>query len=153
MGGFRTDARGFKAFTGGYGVNAAHGEHRHGVFGEFTVERGANSMFGRAEWQQTETDLLVTGEVPSDDHADETSPVSAFTIGAARNIASWRGFDGALGAEVVFYRVPDALTETHGEHPVSFQVFFRLRLPSSGPARMWNMRMSQGHRMDMGDHR
>jgi hypothetical protein len=160
---FRTDARGFKAFTGGYGVNAAHGEHRHGIFGEFTVERGANSMFGRAEWQQTETDLLVTGEVGSGDHAahafaeatagKDASPVAAFTIGGARNIASWRGFDGALGAEVVFYRVPDALTETHGEHPVSFQVFFRLRLPSSGPARMWNMRMSQGHHMDMGDHR
>jgi hypothetical protein len=150
---FRTDERGFKAFTGGYGVNAAHGEHRHGLFGEFTVERGANSMFGRAEWQQTETDVLVAGEVPAEGHAEDASPVSAFTIGAARNIASWRGFDGALGAQVVFYRVPDALTETHGEHPVSFQVFFRLRLPSAGPARMWNMRMSQGHRMDMGAHR
>jgi len=160
---FRTDARGLKAFTGGYGVNAAHGEQRHGVFGEFTVERGANSMFGRAEWQQTETEVLVTGEVPSEGHAGpafaeatagkDASPVSAFTIGAARNIASWRGFDGALGAQVVFYRVPAALTETHGEHPVSFQVFFRLRLPSAGPARMWNMRMSQGHRMDMENHR
>jgi len=158
---FRTDARGFKAFTGGYGMNAAHGEQRHGLFAEFTFERSANSVFGRAEWQQTETDVLVTGQAglsavasaKADDHAGEPAPVTAFTIGAARNIASWRGFDGALGAQVVLYRVPEALTETHGEHPVSFQVFFRLRLPSAGPARMWNMRMSQGHRMDMGDHR
>ena len=150
---FRADARGFKAFTGGYGVNAAHGEQRHGVFGEFTVERGANSLFGRAEWQQTETDVLVTGEVSSGEHAEAASPVSAFTIGAARNIASWRGFDGALGGEVVFYRVPDSLTGTHGAHPVSFQLFFRLRLPSTGTARMWNMRMSQGHQMNMDEHR
>ena len=38
----------------------------------------------------------------------------------------------------------------HGEHPVSFQVFFRLRPPTLGMGRMWNMRMTQpmaGHRM------
>ena len=150
---FRTDATGFQAFTAGYGVNAAHGEQRHGVFGEFTVERGANSVFSRVEWQQTETEVLISGDVPADDHVADASPVTAFTIGAARNIASWRGFDGAIGAEAVFYRVPDTLTETHGEHPVSFQLFFRLRLPSTGTARMWNMRMSQGHRMEMGTPR
>jgi hypothetical protein len=47
----------------------------------------------------------------------------------------------------VFHVTPDALQETHGDYPVSFQAFLRLRLPTGGMGRMWNMRMSSGHRM------
>jgi hypothetical protein len=143
---------GFKAATFGYGVNAAHGERRQGAFGELTVERGANSMFGRLEVQQVEASILLTGEVPDgDDAEDEPATVSAFTVGAARRLVTWRGFEGALSAQLTFYGVPDPLRITHGEHPVSFQAFFRLRLPSGNMGRMWNMRMSQGHKMEM-DH-
>jgi hypothetical protein len=150
---FRPNDRGFRAVTAGYGVNAAHGERRHGGFGEFTVEEGANSVFGRLEWQQTETHVLITGDVPEDDHAEESaSTVGAFTIGGARNVAKWRGFDGALGAQLTFYQVPVALAATHGDRPVSFQLFFRLRLPTGSMGRMWNMRMSQGHTMTMAGH-
>lgn len=54
-----------------------------------------------------------------------------------------------LGERSRFYAVPDLLTATHGAHPVSFQLFFRLRPPASGGmGRMWNMRMSQ----PMGGH-
>ena len=76
--------------------------------------------------QQTETDVLLTGECHTRITPRNASPVSAFTIGAASNLVSWRGFDGALGGAGVFYGVPDALTETHGEHPVSFQVFLQV---------------------------
>ena len=47
------------------------------------------------------------------------------------------------------YAVPEVLRGTHGDHPVSFQLFFRLR-PPAPMGRMWNMRMSQpptGHGM------
>ena len=45
---------------------------------------------------------------------------------------------------MTFHAVPDRLTSTHGDHPVSFQLFFRLRPPATeGMGRMWNMRMSQ----------
>ena len=52
---------------------------------------------------------------------------------------------------MTFYAVPPALKATHGDHPVSFQIFFRLRPPVGAMGRMWNMRMSQpmaGHQMD-----
>jgi hypothetical protein len=51
---------------------------------------------------------------------------------------------------LTFYGVPEPLKPTHGDHPVSFQVFFRLRTPAP-MGRMWNMRMSQpmSHEMQM----
>jgi len=148
---FPKDDKGFRAITVGYGVNAAHDERRHGLFGEFTVDRGANSMFGRAELQQVETHVLSTGEVPEEGLDDAPATVAAITVGGARRLLSWRGFEGAVGAQVTFYGVPEALKVTHGERPVSFQAFLRLRLPTGPMGRMWNMRMSQGHKMER-DH-
>ena len=147
---FRKDERGFKAVTAGYGVNAAHGERRHGLFGEFTVERDANSAFGRVEFQQVETGLLLTGQPPSVSHINiAPQTVTAVTLGGARRLVTWRGFEGAVGAEFTLYGVPQALKITHGDHPASFQAFFRLRLPAGTMGRMWNMRMSEGHKMEM----
>lgn len=149
---FRKQDTGFKAVTVGYGVNAAHGERRHGLFGEFTLEREANSVFGRAEFQQVETSLLLTDTIPSPSQPGETPrTVAAITVGGARRLLTWRGFEGALGAQLTFYGVPEPLKVTHGAHPVSFQAFFRLRLPAGNMGRMWNMRMSEGHKMEM-DH-
>ena len=56
--------------------------------------------------------------------------VTMLTAGATRRLFVWRGFDGALGGSVMFYGVPEVLQPTHGAHPVSFQAFFRLRLPT-----------------------
>jgi len=147
---FRQQDTGLKAVTVGYGINAAHGERRHGVFGEFTIERDANSLFGRAEFQQVETGLLLTDEIPSpSDPAAPPRTVAAITVGGARRLLTWRGFEGALASQLTFYGVPEPLRITHGDHPVSFQLFFRLRLPSGIMGRMWNMRMSQAHVMEM----
>jgi hypothetical protein len=147
---FKKRDQDFNAVTAGYGVNSAHGERRHGVFGEGTMERGPNSVFGRLEVQQVETSVLLTGEVPHDDHhAAAPATVSALTVGAIRRLFTRSGFEGGLGAQVTAYRVPEPLKATHGNRPVSFQVFFRLRLPSGGSGRMWNMRMSQGPKMEM----
>jgi hypothetical protein len=151
---FRRDADGFSAITVGYGVNSAHGDERHGVFGEFTIEKGANAFSGRVEHQQVETETLISGEVPHDDHHDpaEPSAVTALTLGGARRLLTWKGFEGAIGAQATFYHVPDVLRPTHGTHPVSYQIFFRLRLPAGNMGRMWNMVMSQGHKLSAGDH-
>lgn len=149
---FRKQNPGFRAVTVGYGINAAHGERRHGLFGEFTLEREASSVFGRAEFQQVETSLLVTDAIPSPSQPNETPrAVAALTLGSARRLLTWKGFEGALGAELTFYGVPEPLKATHGAHPVSFQAFFRLRLPAGTMGRMWNMRMSQAPTMGM-DH-
>lgn len=145
---FRLRDGSLQAYTASYGINAAHGERRHGVFGEFTLERGLNSVSSRVELQQVETDVLLTGEIGHDsDDAARPATVAAVTFSAARRLLTWRGFEGALGAQVAFYGVPESLKTTHGKHPVSFQAFLRVRLPSGKMGRMWNMRMSQGHRM------
>jgi hypothetical protein len=100
---------------------------------------------------QVETDLLVNDAVPTDDaHAAETDTVGALTLGAVRDVLAWRGFEGGLGAAVTLYAVPDALRPTHGDHPVSFQIFFRLRVPAGPMGRMWNMRMTRPMSADMG---
>lgn len=147
---FKPAADGLAAATVGYGVNKAHGEHRHGLFGEFTLERLPFSVSGRLDVQQVETSVLLTGDV--EDHAEDREPartVMALTLGGTRRIGTWRGFEGDIGAHATVYRVPQILKATHGSNPVSFQVFFRLRLPTGGAERMWNMRMSRIHPMGM----
>jgi hypothetical protein len=47
---------------------------------------------------------------------------------------------------VIFYAVSDPLTIAHGGHPISFQLFFRLRPPAKA-GRMWNMRMAEPMRV------
>ena len=138
---------GFTAATVAYGMNAEHGERRHGMFGEITVQRAANSISARAEFQQVETNLLLTDEIPDGPHAGQPPrTIAAVTVGGARRVVTWRGYEGALAAEAVFYGVPDVLRPAYGAHPMSLQVFFRLRLPA-GMGRMTNMRMSDGPAM------
>ncbi len=133
-------ANGLTAVTVGYGVNAAHGSRRHSVFIEGNRRVGANALFGRAELVQVETDLLLgAAEVEHDQRKDS---VGAFTVGGVRDVLRWRGFEGGVGGQVTFYAVPEVLTPTHGRHPVSFQVFFRLRPPAGHMGRMINMRMA-----------
>jgi hypothetical protein len=142
----------FSAATIGYGVNVTEHGTRHAVFAEGTRHAGANSLFLRMEALQVETSKLVAEVFPIEhEAAGRKDTVGAVTIGGLRDLVRWRGFEGGLGAAATFYAVPDALERTHGRHPVSFQVFFRLRSPAGGAGRMWNMRMSQpmvGHTMN-----
>ena len=127
----------FTAVTAAYGVNATDHGRRSAVLIEGTRHRSGVSLYGRAEGLQSEI-------------ADDAPLVGAFTAGAVRELPRVRGTEGGLGAQVTFYAVPGTLRASHGEHPVSFQVFFRLRLPVGPMGRMWNMRMAQpmaGHGM------
>jgi hypothetical protein len=107
-------------------------------------------VYGRFEAVQVETALLQTSSVVQGAAAELNKPVLALTIGGVRDIVSWRGFEGGIGADVSVYGVPDVLQPAYSAHPVSFHVFFRLRPPAGSSGRMWNMRMSQpmaGHDM------
>ena len=140
----------FTAVTMGYGLNATHDTNRHAVFGELTQRIGNNALFTRVEVLQVETDLLLHHTIPaSAASASRRDTVGAFTAGATREVLRWRGLEGAVGAAATFYAVPDALRGAYGSHPVSLQVYFRLRPPAGAMGRMWNMRMTQpmGHRM------
>lgn len=150
---FRPQGSTLRAVTAGYGVNVTDHGHRQAAFGEFTCGIGRHSIFGRVEVVQVETALLLTGALPATP-ADEArrNAVGAFTIGIDREVLARRGFSGAVGLQVTAYAVPAPLTITHGPHPFSAQVFFRLRPPAGSMGRMWNMRMSQpmaGHAMPM----
>ncbi len=134
----------FTAATAGYGVNATDDGNRQAMFGELTRHVGLNSVFGRLDLVQVETELLLRGTIPTThDAAVRKNTVGAFTIGGMRDIVRWRGFEGGLGAAMTFYAVPDPLKATYSQHPVSFQLLFRLRPPAGSMGRMWNMRMSQ----------
>ncbi len=150
---FKRDGTDFTALTVGYGVNATEDANRHGVFVEATRHVGLTSIFGRVEAVQVETNLLLTDALPlTHDGAARKDMVGAFTVGGVRDFLRRHGFEGGLGASVTLYAVPDALNVTHGDRPVSFHVFFRLRPPAGSMGRMWNMRMSQpmvGHSMQM----
>lgn len=134
----------------GYGVNASGHGTRDALFAEATRRQGTVAVYGRFELVQVETERLLHGADPPHAHAaDIKDRLAAFTAGAVRDLLKWRGFEGAVGGAATFYGVPAALRESHGSHPVSFQVFFRLRSPAP-MGRMWNMRMSQplaGHGM------
>ncbi len=149
---FARDEQDFTAVAVGYGINASDGSRRHAAFAEATRHTGALSVFGRAEAVQVETSVLLNDAIPvTPDAADGKDTVGAFTIGAMRDLGRWFGVEGGVGGAVTFYAVPQPLTATHGAHPVSFQLHFRLRPAGGNAARMWNMRMSQpmsGHAMN-----
>jgi hypothetical protein len=133
----------FSAATVGYGVNSTDHGSRNAVFVEGARHSGLNGIYGRFEAVQVETALLQTDAVVKGPTANVTNPVFAFTAGAVRDVLNGRGWEGGVGADVTFYRTPDALRSAYGDHPVSFHVFFRLRPPAGSMGRMWNMRMSQ----------
>ena len=141
---FRRDAVDFSAVTVGYGVNATEHGDRQAVFVEGTRRAGLNSVFGRVEVLQVETNVLLNDEVPGDhESAVLASTLGAFTVGGVRDVTRWHGVEAGIGASVTLYAVPRVLEPTHGTHPVSFQLFLRIRPPVSTMGRMWNMRMSQ----------
>ena len=138
--------------TAAYGRNSTDHGGRNAVLVEGARHQGRNTIYGRFEGLQVETALLETDGAVTGPAAEVKDPVFAFTAGAVRDVLVIRGFEGGFGADVTFYGVPSALRPAYSNHPVSFHVFFRLRLPAGAMGRMWNMRMSQpmaGHHMSM----
>jgi hypothetical protein len=162
----------FSAVTIGYGHNGKGQGSQNSVFAEGTRHFGVNSIFGRFEAHQAETAVLATAltpeqlpasgitlprECPSAVHCisvanlHDVDTILAITLGGIRDVVSWRGFEGGLGGGLTFYGVPDVLKTAYGNHPVSFQLFFRLRPPAGSMGHMWNMRMSQPMKPMSGD--
>ena len=74
--------------------------------------------------------------------------VTAGTFGGVIDLPQWKLFkmlrplEPGVGAEVTSYVVPNALRATYGDHPLSVQVFFRIRPSAGSMGRMWNTRMA-----------
>ena len=132
------EAESFTAVTAAYGVNRGEDATRGSFLVEATRRAGVLSAYGRFEVVEVETGVLL------DDHTighGVTDTVAAITLGAVRDFSRWRKVESGVGAAVTFYGVPGALKSTHGDRPVSFQVFFRLRPAAGAMGRMWNMHM------------
>ena len=90
---------------------------------------GSNTFYGRFEGLQVETALLLTGMVV--DGPPRRPRIPCLRSRRAAFVTCLRsGFRGGIGADVTFYGVPASLQPAYGGHPVSFHVFFRLRLPA-----------------------
>jgi hypothetical protein len=53
--------------------------------------------------------------------------IGAYTFGGVRDLIQDKAWQLGLGADVTFYSKPAALDAAYGSHPVSFQVFLRVR--------------------------
>ena len=53
--------------------------------------------------------------------------IGAYTFGGERDLIHDRAWQLGLGADVTFYSKPAALDVSYGNHPVSFQIFLRMR--------------------------
>lgn len=136
----RKNGSSIMGITAGIGHNATDHGSRTAFFAEAARHVDTTTFYTRFEALQVEI-------------TDEQNPVVALTLGGVRDVVSWKGYEGGIGADVALYRVADALQPLYSAHPVSFHLFFRLRPPAGAMGRMWNMRMSQpmaGHVMSKG---
>jgi hypothetical protein len=131
------DGDDFTAVTAAYGFNNSADANRGAFLIEGTKRTGRFSAYGRLEFVEVETGVLLGDD--SVDHAVNT--VTAFTAGTVRELPRWWRLETGVGAAVTFYGVPERLKPAYGSRPVSFQVFFRLRPTPGAMGRMWNMHM------------
>ncbi len=75
------------------------------------------------------TNELLLGENPLPPSFTERyfTRVQAYTAGYDREFGHIPYISPALGAQVMWYRVPNVLTRTYGSHPVGVVAFLRLR--------------------------
>jgi hypothetical protein len=134
---------GYTAVTAAFGQDAREFSTVHATLLELTHQTGGTSIYSRFENLTVETEILLIPQIVHRPHPGEfVDPITAITGGVVRDLAAIRGFTVGIGGDLTAYRVPDLLQFTHGEHPMSFHVFLRVRPPAIG-GRMWNMTMGQ----------
>jgi hypothetical protein len=88
------------------------------------------NIFGRPGLVSAKTiaDLgLLDNDGAADELRDRWFRVGAFTFGGVRDLVASEKLRVGVGADVVFYHVPDGLKPIYGSSPKSFHVFVRLR--------------------------
>jgi hypothetical protein len=144
------DAGGSTSFTAAWGRNQKLGGSYDAYLAELTRTYGrTGTIFWRVESTQVETDVLRTG-VHTFQGGRKTAHVveegrrdfvGAFSLGATKTLIRPASWDIAAGGMVTAYAVPSALAPFYGDHPVSFQIFLRVRPPAKH--RMTDMTMTR----------
>jgi hypothetical protein len=128
------------AITAAWGRNDKIG----GVYNAFLFEATHATfaravIYTRAEYVQVETDVLRFGVHTFQGgrkNAHVVLPGGIDYIPTITGGASWtfwkpRTWEFAAGGDLTGYVVPSVLRPTHGDHPVSFHLYFRVRAPST----------------------
>jgi hypothetical protein len=137
----------FAAVLIAYGRNARTYSTVTAWLAEASMHRKRLTMFGRFERTTLETEILLFPTIVHRPHPGElVDPVRALTVGAVRDLATFRGLSLGIGGDATFYTPPALLQVTHGERPASFQLFVRIARANIA-GRMWNQTMgSTSHR-------
>ncbi len=139
----RQGSSNFTAVTAAIGRNERTFSTVHAALVEFTQQVGRTFVYSRFEDLTVETEVLLFPEMVHRPHPGElVDPIRTLTGGMVRDVAAVRGFTIGVGGDLSIYGVPPLLQITHGDRPVSFHLFVRVRPPSRG-GRMWNMTMGQ----------
>jgi len=105
----------------------ATGAHLNSYLLESTLNFTArNYIFSRLEL--VDKDELFPGVEPVPWYR-----AGAYTFGGERDLVHDHAWQLGLGSDVTFYSMPSALNAAYGGHPVSFQIFLRLRPGRSEP--------------------
>ena len=145
--------RGSTSTTLLYGRNDKPGTDNNAFLAESTHTFGLNAVYGRYEAVQVETDVLRFGSHTTGkairtangiEDRNRADIVHALTLGGVRTVGRWSGWDLGAGGDVTVYAVPETLRPTHGDRPVSFHLFVRIR-PPAPMGRMVNMTMINSH--------
>jgi hypothetical protein len=145
----RVGAHGWSAVTVAWGLNRKIGGDYNALLLEASHAFGKTlTIFGRLEHDQVETDVLRFGVHTFQGGRKKAHVVlpgsidyvSTLTLGASHTFWTPRSWDVAAGADLTGYIVPPLLQPTHGDHPVSFHLYFRVRPPAKH--RMTEMTMT-----------
>ena len=107
-----------------WGYNASGNHKEHSVLAESNLQLDKWGIYGRYEFVQKNAHELGIGG--KDGIQREKFPVSLYSVGANRQIASFGNTLVQAGAQVSFYSIDKLLHSTYGKSPVSGQVYLRL---------------------------
>jgi len=115
-----------------WGQNRAHGEASNAYLLESSYQRGAGTVFGRAEHVQKSGAELV---LPPP-REEELFDVGVLALGYVHDVVHGHGLDVGLGAQVTLDHNEAALADAYGGRThLGYQMFLRLR-PSKMSMRM-----------------
>jgi hypothetical protein len=83
--------------------------------------------FLRRDYAFTRLELVDKDELFPQAAVHPAYRIGAYTFGGVRDLVQNRAYQLGLGGDVTFYSKPALLDAAYGSHPVSFQIFLRVR--------------------------
>jgi hypothetical protein len=83
--------------------------------------------FLRRDYAFTRLELVDKDELFPQATVHPAYRIGAYTFGGVRDLVQTRAWQLGLGGDVIFYSKPAVLDAAYGVHPVSFQIFLRVR--------------------------